>query len=335
MRRPPDYGDGVKKWSAPSQLDRVEEHRGNEAWVARQWAREDALLLRIDSEGRYASDASGEALHLVQPHDEFEPDQHFLLGLVEGRPVFVAETLDPEDRSSTIRESAAKLSVLERDVVFMARALTNWHRMEPHCAFCGQPNHVRRGGLMRHCTACGRDTWPRTDPAVIVAILNERDEILLAHHLGWVENRVSILAGFVETGESLEQAVHREILEEVDIELTGMRYVSSQPWPFPRSLMTGFVARALDETITVDAEELGWADWFSRERVRKEAGDGTIILPGRASLAHRLIRSWLEGRLSVQSCFPGEVPARTDTGALSRTTAPMGARVPTSAVTPG
>jgi len=292
------YPGHVKNWVEQSGLDRVEDHRRNDAWVARLWEREDALLLKMDSEGRFSTDPSGSELRLVRPHVEFNPQLHYLLGLVEGQPVFAAETLVDDSPVHTAREVGARLSAVERDLVFMARALTNWHRLEPRCPSCGGETEVLRGGVLRHCAQCGRDSWPRTDPAVIVAVVNPNDDILLAHQRGWAAGRVSLIAGFVEAGESLEQAIHREILEETDIEVAQVRYVGSQPWPFPRSLMMGFTARAVTTDITADDHELAWVQWYSRDRVRAEAAAGRLVLPGKASLAHRLIKAWLDGRIT-------------------------------------
>jgi NAD+ diphosphatase len=134
---------------------------------------------------------------------------------------------------------------------------------------------------------------------VIVAVVDKDERLLLGSQASWPERRVSILAGFVEAGESLEQAIHREIAEEVDITLSQVRYFGSQPWPFPRSLMLGFVARASSTEICVDGLEIATADWFSRDQVRTQVASGQIGLPGASSIAFRLIEAWLNDDLQI------------------------------------
>ncbi len=150
------------------------------------------------------------------------------------------------------------------------------------------------GGFARHCEVCQRDHFPRTDPAVIVAVVDQRDRLLLGRQATW-GNRVSVLAGFVEVGESLEHAIHREIGEEVDIALSDVNYFGSQPWPFPRSLMLGFFARATSTDICIDADEIVYADWFTRDELSAQIDSGDLALPGSSSIAARLIQAWRDG----------------------------------------
>ena len=163
--------------------------------------------------------------------------------------------------------------------------------MEPQCPRCGGPTRVVDGGYARHCERCDEQHFPRTDPAVIVAVVDADDRLLLGRQASW-GHRVSVLAGFVEAGESLEQTIHREIAEEVDVTLDRIRYFGSQPWSFPRSLMTGFFARASSTAVCVDADEIAWAGWFTRDELTAQLEAGTIGLPGPSSIAHRLIATW-------------------------------------------
>lgn len=279
-------------WSAASSLDRCEEHRDDDAWVRRQWESPEALLLPVGPGGRLPV-GPGPALRWSLTSGDRDPATTHLLGVVDGHPVFCRVVDEVEGETATVREIGHRLTEPRADVAFSATSLANWHRIEPRCSACGVLTEPRRAGLMRHCPECGRDTWPRTDPAVIVAVTNEDDEILLAHQPVWPAGRVSVLAGFVETGESLEQAIHREILEESGVTLGEVRYVASQPWPYPRSLMLGFRARATSTRITVDTEELAWGRWFSRDAVRAGAGDGSLVLPPGSSIARRLVEDWL------------------------------------------
>jgi NAD+ diphosphatase len=135
--------------------------------------------------------------------------------------------------------------------------------------------------------------FPRTDPAVIVAVFDDADRILLAHQKVWEQGRYSVIAGFVEAGESLEQAVHREVVEEVGVAIDRVQYVASQPWPMPRSLMLGFTAHAVNVSLTPDGAEIANARWFARADIPEAIASGELRLPGPASIAFRLISTWL------------------------------------------
>ena len=284
-------------WVLASDLDRVDHHRRSTSWVAGLWRSEDARLLKLDDRSRFTTNAGGSKLRMTKPFVEFDDQRHRLLGLLEGVPIFAVEALT-EGEVHDFREVGYQLSDIERDIAATATALANWHRSAPLCARCGGPTRVINGGFARHCEACDEDHFPRTDPAVIVAVVDAQDRILLGSQNGW-GNRVSVLAGFVEAGESLEQAIHREIAEEVDISLSEVAYVGSQPWPFPRSLMLGFAARASTSAICVDNEEIAAADWYTRDQLTAELDAGRLGLPGPTSIAARLIQTWRDGELPL------------------------------------
>lgn len=281
-----------------SELDRADERRSSPDWLAAQWDAHDAQLLELDERSRFATTGGGTQLRLGRPAGSYDRERHHLLGLLARSPVFAVETM-PEGEVCDFREAAALLPEAERDIAATAAALTQWHRAEPRCPRCGEPTSVIRGGFARHCDTCGHDHFPRTDPAVIVAVLDVEDRLLLGRQPTWPPGRVSILAGFVETGESLEQAVHREIAEEVGVALSALRYYGSQPWPLPRSLMLGFSARASSTQVSVDGEEIAFADWFTPDEVRRQVEAGELGLPGPSSIAHRMIHSWLDGELTA------------------------------------
>lgn len=262
------------------------------------WRSEDAKLLKIDAGSRFTTNVGGSKLRMTRPFVEFDSQRHRLLGLLNGSAIFSVEALT-EGEVHDFREVGAMLTDNERDIAATASALNQWHRAEPRCPKCGEPTQVINGGFARHCLTCGHDHFPRTDPAVIVAVLDAQDRILLGRQSTWPARRVSILAGFVEAGESLEQAIHREIAEEVDVSLSAVRYYGSQPWPFPRSLMLGFVARASSTAICVDGDEIESADWFTRDAVRSQVASGELGLPGETSIAYRLIEAWLNDDLPV------------------------------------
>lgn len=277
-----------------SDLDRVDKHRASSEWVAGLWRAEDAKLLKLDAESRFTTNAGGSKLRMTKPFVEYDSQRHRLLGLLNGSPIFAVEALT-EGEVHDFREVGFQLTDNERDIAAAASALHQWHRAEPMCPTCGGPTKVINGGFARHCTNCGHDHFPRTDPAIIVAVIDSQDRILLGSQSTWPARRVSVLAGFVEAGESLEQAIHREIAEEVDLSLSEVRYFGSQPWPFPRSLMLGFAARASSVDICVDGQEIEFAAWFTRDQVRAQVVSGELGLPGASSIAFRLIDAWLNG----------------------------------------
>ena len=286
----------MEPWVSTSRLERVPDGRLDPAWVAAQWARPEAKVLAVDDRSNVSSNETGDELRSIAPGGAYDPEHHYLVGAVDGEPWFaVAST--PEGPTSSLRELGAVLAETEADIATTAVALVNWHRVAPYCGQCGTLTEVREGGHMRWCENCTRARFPRTDPAVIVAILDDAGRLLLGHHAGWDPTRVSILAGFVEAGESLEMAVHREIREEAGLELSALRYVGSQPWPFPRSLMLGFVARAIGAQVTVDGTEIEWANFYTPEQVEKLVASGELTLPMTSSIASRIITAWREGRL--------------------------------------
>lgn len=303
-------------WTDDSLIDRLDGIRRDVSAVAALWP--GAVVLRIDDKGRLpmtgvevpdpwgmstdvvlgrrpsAADTSPTArLVMTSADGPYDPERHWLLGREGGRVVFANAVTEVTD-GYTLREAGPLLPVAEAELVAMASALAAWHRAEPYCPRCGTPTRVAAAGTARWCPSCEADRFPRTDPAIIVAIIDGADRILLARQGVWATGRHSVLAGFVEAGESLEQAVHREVLEESGLTVTDITYFGSQPWPFPRSIMLGFVARAVTTDIRVDGEEIVSGGWFSRDELIAAVSAGTVILPGEASIAFRLIRSWLE-----------------------------------------
>ncbi len=177
-----------------------------------------------------------------------------------------------------------------------ARSLVNWHERHGFCANCGVPTEVRDGGYRRHCPACGLDHFPRTDPVVIM-VVTHRGRILLGRQDSWAPGMYSALAGFMEPGETIEDAARREIYEEAGIRVGAIRYIASQPWPFPSSLMIGLVGEAIDDTITIDAREIEEARWFPFDEARMMAErthpDG-LYATHPFAIAHLLVRAALQ-----------------------------------------
>jgi NAD+ diphosphatase len=250
-------------------------------------------------------------LALLSPHQVPESTLRLYLGLSlaagsaepAGTPLVAAvltdeaaAVLEPdESRWVGLRTVATTLSDRDAGAFAESAALLNWHQSHTHCPRCGAATTVEDGGWTRRCTSCNSQVFPRTDPAVIVLITDAADRILLGSNALWENNRYSLLAGFVEPGESLEAAVIREMYEESGLRVSDPVYLGSQPWPFPASLMCGFTARLADgqhsSGVVPDGEEILDLRWFSRDELRADLED--IVLPGPSSIARAMLERWL------------------------------------------
>jgi NAD+ diphosphatase len=199
---------------------------------------------------------------------------------------------------ASLREVGGDLSDRDAGLASSAVALAAWHARHPRCPRCGEPTELDQAGWARRCPADGTVHYPRTDPAVIVAITDEQDRLLLAHAAHWPQGRFSLIAGYVEPGESLEAAIRREVAEESGLRVGGLAYEGSQPWPFPSSLMLGFRARAEGGRLQVDGTELAAAMFVSRSELAALVTSGDVLLPHRSSIARALIEQWFGGRMA-------------------------------------
>jgi len=192
-----------------------------------------------------------------------------------------------------LRSVGPIMSRSEASILAYAKGIMYWHARHGFCGSCGSPTEIREAGHLRKCTnpECGVPHFPRTDPAVIMLVAKD-DRALLGRKAEWMEGMYSTLAGFVEPGESLEQAVAREVMEEAGVEITNIRYHSSQPWPFPSSLMLGFYADALNEDFHRNDDELEDLQWFTRQELA-DGGAGIAQRPRSDSIARRLIDEWI------------------------------------------
>jgi NAD+ diphosphatase len=217
-----------------------------------------------------------------------------------GAGVFAADDLElhPDSGASfaPLRELMAELEPSEAALAAYAVGLVGWHRVHRHCGRCGHATDVEQAGHRRRCPACGLLEFPRTDPAVTMLVQSD-DRCLLSRRRGAPAHRWSALAGFVEPGESLEEAVAREAREETGVEIVAVEYVASQPWPFPSALMIGFWAfvdpAAAGAAVEADRDELIEARWFARAGLRDALHDGRIVLPPAGSIGNYLISTWL------------------------------------------
>ncbi len=289
MSTPQPLGDLALARTA---IDPVGARRTDEAWVAAAWASPSSKVLVLHE---------GEALvhdgRLVSaPPDEGMPGERILLGVdSEGSVWFAVEHEGgrPAQPMAGLRSAGTLLDDRDAGLMVHAVALANWHRTHPRCARCGAPTAMASAGHLRRCLSCSAEHFPRTDPAVIVLVTDDRGRGLLGHNPRWPERRFSTLAGFVEPGESIERAVAREVKEEVGLDVVDITYLGSQPWPFPASLMLGFTARAVDaESLEVDGDEIAEARWFTREQLHREVVSGEVLLPPAVSIARRLVEHW-------------------------------------------
>jgi NAD+ diphosphatase len=206
-----------------------------------------------------------------------------------------------------VRALAPTIAPGEAAILAEARSLLDWHARHRFCAQCGSPTRIASAGWKRHCPECRASHFPRTDPVVIMLAIHG-DRALLGRNRRRPGARFSCLAGFVEPGETPEEAVRREVREEAGVRCGRVRYLAAQPWPFPSSLMIGFLAEALTEEITVDTEELAEARWFSRDEIRNmvaRAAAGPddpaqVSLPSPIAIAHHICRRWSSGLDSIQ-----------------------------------
>jgi NAD+ diphosphatase len=294
-------------------FDRAAHRREDEAWLMQAWGRARILLITSKSEARVKDGA----IYYVGSDDVPIGATWRFLGEVDGVPHFcatVAESIAKEfGEWATLRDLGAGIDELDAAMLAAAIGLEQWHQRHRRCAICGEPTQESLAGWTRSCENDGSTHFPRTDPAVIMLVTTGTGEdarCLLGRSEGWPEGRFSTLAGFVEPGESLEATVAREVAEESGVRVDEIRYLASQPWPFPSSLMIGFAARLVgDDRITVDGSELVEAGWFTREQVRRAAErtdsgteqsdpDGVLqYVSPRLSISRWLLDEWLDGRV--------------------------------------
>jgi NAD+ diphosphatase len=308
-------------------LDRgSDRERQDPAWVREQYADPRARALVAGSAGIQMSDGR---LALTALHELPDAESALLLGRDDEGPVFAYDEEPPPSEPAVpplvgaggrrgeppaatsgqrvaLREAAALLPQAEGGLAAYATALLNWHRRHRFCAVCGAPSDVDWGGLVRLCPRCGASHHPRTDPVVIMLVSDGADRALLGRQPSWPTGRYSALAGFVAPGESLEEAVAREVWEEARVRIGRPVYMASQPWPFPESLMLGFHAQWLSGDPDPSEEELQDARWFARDEIAAAAGKdsdagwgtpgepgGELVLPPRLAIARRLVEDWL------------------------------------------
>lgn len=273
-------------------IDRADHLRLDEARIAELVVHAEARLLRLDGFDP-ALDDSGRLIW-----EEMAGDEHLFLGLDDGRPLFapIVRSGSPGPRAFALFGLLNRMDSREAAIWGAARSLNTWHHRHVFCGICGARTASFRAGWGRKCPECGAEHFPRVDPVVIMLAEHE-GRVLLARQPHYPAGRYSALAGFVEPGESIEEAVAREIQEEAGIAASKVRYVASQPWPFPGQLMIACIADAESGRITLDTTELEDAFWASRGEVRAAlagAPGARFVAPPRYAIANTLLTRWSE-----------------------------------------
>ncbi len=299
--RPPNHYAGYG-------LERIAERRKDAAWLREQLAAPGAAVVAIWRSRAFVEDGETPRAVRFRPA-EFggalrDADQATFLGRMGDAPHFAVDVshLDcPEDRTPfagrgrfiDLRSIGILLPRDDGGVLAYAKGLMHWHSRHRFCGACGAPTDRREAGHLLVCgdRSCGAQHFPRTDPAVIMLVIHG-DRVVLGRKAEWAEGMYSALAGFVEPGESLEEAVAREVMEEVGLPIANLRYHSSQPWPFPASLMLGFYADALGDSVQTNPDELEDARWFTRAELA-DGAPGIARRPRSDSIARRLIEDWI------------------------------------------
>ena len=299
---------------AANPLDRGEAERRDEEWIEAQAQDPKSQFLPFSNLNVLLGDDPGPTLGWLSldgiPSDG-TTSTPTMLGMMDGATHFAIEVNEDaaafiEDwtgmRFEDCRAAGETLPGPEGGIVAQARAQLDWHRRHRFCSVCGKPSEKRRGGQMRFCPACKAQHFPRTDPVVITVVEDkDGDRCLLGQSRGRLQRMrmYSALAGFMDQGEAIEEAVAREIMEEAGIQVKNVRYHSSQPWPFPSSLMIGCIAEAATTDINMDAEEMTDVQWFSRSEVllALEGKSEKLAVPAPLAIAHHLIKTWAYGEI--------------------------------------
>ena len=287
--------------------DRHGDLRRDDTWLERQWA-DPASRVLVIAGSRLRPD--GGKVVWVPTSEAPTTGLRLLLGERDGVQHFalvVAPDDAPGDPAEWVPLRAVVMSLVDDTIedgplVMHAIGMAEWHAATTYCPRCGDRLEPRQAGHVLHSPTCGRDQFPRSDPAVIMLVTDGEpgsadERALLGRSPAWPEGRYSTLAGFVEPGETMEDAVRREVAEESGVVVGDVAYFGSQPWPLPASLMVGFTGRALRTRIDVDGAEIEDAGWYTREEMRSQSEAGTLLLPSGVSISRSLIEDWYGGPL--------------------------------------
>lgn len=266
------------------------------------WRRDGLRVMVVG--GEHIATDGGQGIRWL-PADTAPDGLWLFLGLRDGVPhaAVIVERVPDELEPMSLRAAGPTIAADDASLAVHAVGLARWHQTHQFCPRCGTPTDVIKAGHSRRCPSCGTEHFPRTDPAVIMLITDGTidepgDRAILGRQVRWPENYFSTLAGFVEPGESLPDAVRREVLEEVGVVVGDVRFAGSQPWPFPSSLMLGFHGVAETDALVVDGHELADARWFTRAELTELTASGELLLPPPVSISRWLVDTWHNGEIS-------------------------------------
>ena len=306
-------------------LDRSAHGRKDPDWLAAQHANPQAEFLILDGHKVVTDHRSPVMLSQADLKTISFDGQSSLLGLKksDGVPVFSVNLREPESalqalsypaiESLSLREFTREIDPELAAMYSYATLLNHWHQTTRFCTRCGTSLAIKEGGSTQQCTneVCGHIEFPRINPAVIMRVTSG-DKILLARQASWPQYKYSVLAGFVEVGETLEHAVEREVLEEVNIPVGNINYHSSQPWPFPNSFMLGYTAEASSEAFELEQDDIEHAIWLTAEEMKQNMLQGTVLPPPDLSISYRLINDWFQAETGISiNEFKSSLPRKS------------------------
>jgi NAD+ diphosphatase len=298
---------------AGNPLDRASYRRAKPEWIAEQLASPEALGVAIWNGKPFVEPTKDGGMQIAYLPAKMVaelaggPERLLFMGLWKEAAVFAVDLEGPADPAAgplqglgafeDLRAVALRLPDTEAAIVATAKQMFEWRRRHPHCSVCGERSEAAEGGWKRKCPSCGAEHFPRTDPVVIM-LAYHGERCMLGRQEAWPKGMFSALAGFLEPGETIEEACARELNEEAGLRTRKVRYHSTQPWPYPSSLMIGLIAEVDDDEGAPDQTEISEIRWFTRDEARDLiAGrlDG-VAAPGKLAIAHQLIKAWVEGK---------------------------------------
>ena len=296
---------------AGNPLNRASERRGDVAWLTEQLRSQDALAFAVWNGKPFVETGKDGGIQIAYLPARMAEDlagggeRLLFMGLWKETPIFAVDlegAADPADgplnglgRFEDLRATALRMPATDAAIIATAKAMFEWRRKHKHCSACGEPSQVADAGWKRICPSCNAEHFPRTDPVVIMLAVHE-DRCMLGRQEAWPKGMFSALAGFLEPGESIEEACARELEEEAGLKTLSVAYHSTQPWPYPSSLMIGLIAQVADDDATPDQTELSEVRWFTKAEARALiAGEvPATFAPPPMAIAHQLIKAWAE-----------------------------------------
>lgn len=278
---------------AVAEVDRAAHLRSDESYLTSSWPTAQVLIF---TDEKFATKDDQLLYESGASLGQYQDQNDYFLGTKDSKAYFVRDLQSGEIAGldfKTLRQIGASLSPTDIGLAVHAQALANWHKKHPRCSQCGSTTKVVLAGAVRRCEADQSEHYPRTDGAIIVLVKDNQNRVLLGRQKVWPKNRFSTFAGFVEPGESFENCLRREVMEEAGVDISEINYLGSQPWPFPASLMIAFEAlTTTPEKARPDGEEIEEIRWFTRAQMKSAIEDKSLILPLEISVARQMIKAW-------------------------------------------